>query len=75
MQYEKRVLHVDALACPRCSTSAETVRMVVLTFLTDPKVVGKILRHLGLAATAPALSPARPSDPPINVNVPISRIV
>ncbi|MBU1701000.1 MAG: hypothetical protein KJ831_12720 [Candidatus Eisenbacteria bacterium] len=28
-------------------------------------MVGKILRHLGLAATPPALSPARPSDPPM----------
>ncbi|MBU1949191.1 MAG: hypothetical protein KJ927_10800, partial [Candidatus Eisenbacteria bacterium] len=30
-----------------------------------PLVIGKILRHLGLADTAPALSPARPSDPPM----------
>ncbi|MBU1698605.1 MAG: hypothetical protein KJ831_00520 [Candidatus Eisenbacteria bacterium] len=64
-QLLRRLLHVDALACPRCSTSAETVPMVVLAFLTNPQVVGKILRHLGLADTAPALSPARPSDPPM----------
>ncbi|MBU1701988.1 MAG: hypothetical protein KJ970_11845 [Candidatus Eisenbacteria bacterium] len=64
-QLLRRLVHVDALACPRCSTSAQTVPMVVLAFLTDPKVVGKILRHLGLAATPPALSPARPSDPPM----------
>jgi len=32
--------------------------MVVLAFLTDPDVVGKILRHLGLPTSAPALAPA-----------------
>jgi hypothetical protein len=32
--------------------------MVVLAFLTDPEVVGKILRHLGLPTSAPALVPA-----------------
>jgi hypothetical protein len=35
--------------------------MVVLAFLTDPEVVSKILRHLGLAIAAPALAPARSS--------------
>jgi hypothetical protein len=35
--------------------------MVVLAFLTDPKVVVKILRHLGLPTTAPALAPSRSS--------------
>jgi hypothetical protein len=64
-QLLRRLLHVDALACPRCSTSAQTVPMVVLAFLTDPQVVGKILRHLGLAATAPALSPSRSSESPM----------
>ncbi|MBU1948896.1 MAG: hypothetical protein KJ927_09310, partial [Candidatus Eisenbacteria bacterium] len=64
-QLLRRLLHVDALACPRCSTPAQTVPMVVLAFLTDPVVVGKILRHLGLNDVPPALSPARPSDPPM----------
>jgi hypothetical protein len=32
--------------------------MVVLAFLTDPAVVAKILGHLGLPTTAPALAPA-----------------
>ena len=35
--------------------------MVVLAFLTDPKVVVKILTHLGLPTTAPSLAPSRPS--------------
>jgi len=38
---------------------ARSVPMVVLAFLTDPDVVGRILRHLGLPACAPALAPAR----------------
>ena len=32
--------------------------MVVIALLTDPAVVGKILRHLGLPHVAPALAPA-----------------
>ena len=35
--------------------------MVVLAFLTDPEVVAKILRHMGLPTTAPALAPSRSS--------------
>jgi hypothetical protein len=35
--------------------------MVVLAFLTDPQVVGRILRHLGLAAAAPPLVRSRSS--------------
>jgi hypothetical protein len=54
-QLLRRVLHVDALACPRCSTATHTVPMTVRAFLSDPKVVGKILQHLGLPTTAPAL--------------------
>jgi len=60
-QLLRRVLHVDALCCPRCSTREKSVPMVVLAFLTDPEVVGKILRHLGLPTSAPACSPARSS--------------
>jgi hypothetical protein len=33
--------------------------MVVLAFLTDPGVVSRILRHLGLPIVAPMLAPAR----------------
>jgi hypothetical protein len=35
--------------------------MVVLVFLTDPEVVSRILRHLGLPIVAPMLAPARRS--------------
>jgi hypothetical protein len=64
-QLLRRVLHVDALACPRCSTRDRTVPMTVLAFLTDPDVVGGILRHLGLPTTAPALVPAQAPAPPL----------
>jgi len=48
-----RVLFVDALSCSRCSTP-----LVVLAFLSDPRVTVRILRHLDLPATAPPLAPA-----------------
>ena len=48
----KRVLDVDALACPGCGAA-----MVVLAFLTDPPVVRRILEHLDLPSVAPRLSP------------------
>jgi hypothetical protein len=48
-----RVFFVDALSCPRCASP-----MVVLALLSDPPVVQKILRHLGLPAEAPPLAPA-----------------
>jgi hypothetical protein len=55
----RRVLHVDALSCPKCSTHLRAVPMVVLAFLTDPDVVTRILHHLGLPAAPPAIAPAR----------------
>jgi hypothetical protein len=60
-QLLRRVLSVDALSCPRCSNAGRAVPMTVLAFLTDPEVVGKILRHLGLPVCAPALAAARPA--------------
>ena len=44
--------------------------MVVLAFLSDPEVVGKILQHLGLPTTAPALAPARSSGRPLGFALP-----
>jgi hypothetical protein len=60
-QLLRRVLSVDALSCPRCSTREMRVPMAVLAFLTDPEVVGKILRHLGLPTAAPLVARARSS--------------
>jgi hypothetical protein len=39
-------------------------RRVVLAFLTDEKVVKKILEHLGLPTTGPPLAPARRNESP-----------
>ena len=52
--------------------------MVVIAFLTDPTVIEKILRHLGLPSTSPYLAPARsapwqptldPLPPPIQAEI------
>ena len=69
-QLLRRVLHLDALACPRCSTAGESAPMVVLAFLTDPEVVGKILRHLGLPCSAPFVAPARSPAPALGFGLP-----
>ena len=53
-QLLKRVLDVDALECPKCQTP-----MVVLAFLTDPRVLYKILDHLKLPSSPPDTAPAR----------------
>lgn len=50
----RRVLDVDALACPKCN-----VPMVVLAFITDPHVVKRILDHLHLPSVPPPVAPAR----------------
>jgi hypothetical protein len=39
----------------------QAVPMTILAFLSDRKDVGKILRHLGLPTTVPALAPTRSS--------------
>ncbi len=69
-QLLRRVLHLDALACPRCSTASQTMPMIVLAFLTDPEVVGKILRHLGLPYCAPFIAPARSPRPALGFALP-----
>ena len=51
----QRVLDVDALECPKCQTP-----MVVLAFLTDPRVLYKILDHLKLPSSPPDTAPAMP---------------
>ena len=53
LSFLRRVFAVDALRCPRCSCL-----MVVLSYLTDPRVVSKILTHLRLPTSSPRLTPA-----------------
>jgi len=51
----RRTFSVDVLRCPRCLTGT----LAVLAFITDPKVVLKILAHLRLPTEVPATAPAR----------------
>lgn len=50
----RRVLDVDGLKCPRCSTP-----MVVLAFLTDPAIIRRTIDHLKRPSAPPPLAPAR----------------
>lgn len=57
-QLLRRVLDIDVLSCPSCTTA-----MLVVAFITCPKAIHRILQHLNLDATAPALAPAElPQD-------------
>jgi len=58
----RRVFEQDVLECPRCQG-----RMKLIATITDPKVIEAILRRLGLEPRAPPLSPARPSEPDLDL--------
>ena len=49
-----RTMGLDAASCPKCAAP-----MVLLALITDPPVVARILRHLGMPTTPPRLAPAR----------------
>ena len=46
----RRVFAIDVLTCPSCGS-----RRRLIALITDPPVLRKILRHLGLPAEPPAL--------------------
>ncbi len=50
----KRGLDIDVLKCGQCGGRRE-----VLKCITDPKVVDRILSHLGLKTELPEVAPAR----------------
>jgi hypothetical protein len=52
----RRLLEVDPLLCPRCR-----VELRVVSVITEPAVVDRILRHI---AARPSLDPFRPRPPP-----------
>ncbi len=56
-QLMQRVFLVDVLECPVCAG-----RMRLVAAIVEPRVVARILAHLGLPARAPPLRPA-PADP------------
>ena len=51
----KRGLGLDVLTCEHCGGRRE-----VLTFITDPLVIQRILEHLGLPSEPPQIRAARP---------------
>ena len=59
-RFIQKVYEVDPLECPRCSA-----RMRVISFITDPAVVRRILEHLGLwlANARPVPRAHSPPDP------------
>ena len=56
MQYDVSSFALDVLACPRCDS-----RLRLIATVEDPRVVGKILAHLGLLHPADSPRPAPPS--------------
>jgi hypothetical protein len=54
----RRSFGFDVLKCPRCGD-----RLELIALIEDPRVVRRILSHLGLATEVPAARPAR--SPPL----------
>jgi hypothetical protein len=54
----QRSFGVDVLACPRCGN-----RLELTALIEDPKVIRRILSHLGLPTEVPTPRPARPPPP------------
>ena len=53
-QLLRRVLDIDVLTCAKCAVS-----MTVIAFLSDPKVLTRILDHLQIPSTPPLLEESR----------------
>ncbi len=53
-QLLKRVFAIDLTTCPQCGGP-----FTILAAIEDPKVIIKILTHLGLPTRAPPRAPAR----------------
>lgn len=56
----QRSFGFDALACPPCGN-----RLELIALIQDPKVIRRILSHLGLPTTVPAARFARPPPLPL----------
>lgn len=62
-----RTLGIDAL---KCTTQGCAGRMTVLAFLTDPRILVRVLEHIGLPSSPPPLAPPRlPSDPELDFDL------
>ena len=53
-QLLKRVFNIDISVCSRCRGKVK-----IIAAIEDPKVIKKILSHMGLPSSAPKLAPAR----------------
>jgi hypothetical protein len=53
----RRIYEVDPLVCPRCGGP-----MRIIAFITEPKVIGKILKHLAAKGVDARSPPVAPSD-------------
>jgi hypothetical protein len=56
----QRSFGFDVLACPRCGG-----RLDLIALIEDPRVIRRILNHLGLPAEVPAAGPVR--SPPLPI--------
>ena len=54
----KRVFNIDVSVCPKCQGQIK-----IISAIKDPKIIKKILNHMGLPSTQPKLQPAR--GPPL----------
>jgi len=54
----KRVFSIDVLVCEKCAAA-----MRIIAFINDPGVILKILEHLKLESTPPAIEPSRFEQP------------
>ena len=60
----QRSFGFDVLACPRGD------RLELITLIEDPKVIRRILRHLGVPTEVPTARPARPPPLPLGRSEP-----
>ena len=64
VQYERSSFEIDVLACPRCGN-----RMRLLATIEDPRVVARILTHLGLPSVPVRADPAQPPPAYVGTNL------
>ena len=61
----QRSFGFDVLACPRCGD-----RLELIALIEDPKVIRRVLSHLGLPIEVPTARPARPPRLPLGRSEP-----
>ena len=56
----RKVYEVDPILCPSCGG-----RMRIISFIEEPKTIGRIIRHLDLTFEAERLAPHRVQQEPL----------